>query len=141
MHYNQNGSANGSMGAMRGASRPGNGWGFGAFMRDLIVAWRLLWDPGVPGLLKLAIPFLAMLYFIWPLDLMPGLPFDDIGIMLLAARLFVRMAPQDRVYKAYPGSGPASSGPDFDGDSGRNGKAGYDDDDVIDTTWQVVNDK
>ncbi|MEX1020004.1 MAG: hypothetical protein WDZ49_10120 [Litorilinea sp.] len=141
MQYNQNGFANGSMGSMRGAPRPGGGWGFGAIVRDLIAAWRLLWDPAVPGLLKLAIPFLAMLYFIWPLDLLPGLPFDDIGILLLASRLFVRLAPQDRAYKAYPGSGHASSSHDFDGDSRRNGKPDDDDHDVIDTTWQVVDDK
>lgn len=136
MRYNGNGFANGSMGSH---PQPGSGWGFGALMRDLIAAWRLIWDPAVPGLLKLAIPFLALLYFIWPLDLMPG-PIDDLGILLLAARMFVRMAPQERVYKAYPGSESASSGANFRNDFYTNGRKPDDDQDVIDTTWQVVDD-
>lgn len=140
MYYNQNGYANGSMpnDSMHRAPRPGGGWSFGAIWRDVVAAWRLIWDPAVPGLLKLALPFLATLYYIWPLDLMPGLPFDDIGIMLLALRLFVRLAPRDRVHEAYPGSGDPSSAYEF---RSRNGKPGDDDEDVIDTTWQVMDDK
>lgn len=150
-------------GSMHGRPGPGRGWNLFALWRDVRIAWRLIWDPSVPALLKICIPFLAFLYFLWPLDLMPGLPFDDIAIMLLATRLFVRLAPQDRVHKAYPDGEDRSSyydsrnhshGP-FDGPF--HGNNGYhknysgknhsgknhpgDDGDVIDTTWRVIDDK
>ncbi len=82
--------------------RPG-GWTFGNIVRDLSIAWRLLWDPAVPALLKFSLPVLALLYWISPLDLLPGLPFDDLAVLLLAARLFVAMAPPDSVQRAYYG--------------------------------------
>jgi uncharacterized membrane protein YkvA (DUF1232 family) len=61
------------------------------------LAFRLLRDPRVPWLLK-AIPILAVLYVIWPLDfvpdLLPGLgQLDDIGVLIFALELFVRLCP------------------------------------------------
>lgn len=108
----------------------GRGWGLGAILRDVALAWRLIWDPSVPVLLKIFIPFLAFLYFVWPIDLMPGLPFDDIGVMLLAARLFVRLAAQGRGPNSEPGHADRKTG-----------GTTQDDSDVIDTTWQVIDDK
>lgn len=152
-------------------SRPGRGWSFGAFWRDLKIAWRLIWDPAVPALLKICLPFLAFLYFLWPIDLLPGLLFDDIAIFLMAVRYFVRLSPQDRVHKAYPegarhstyydyrngdyrnghfhngnhhagGSrGKQASNAHFRNGNRQNGHAPDDDHDVIDTTWRVIDDK
>ena len=65
---------------------PPGGWNLSSIVRDVGIAWRLFWDPSVPSLLKLLLPVLALIYWISPLDLIPG-PFDDIAILLLAARL------------------------------------------------------
>lgn len=109
------------------AYRPGSGWTLTSLVRDVSAAWRLLWDPSVPGLLKLALPFLALLYWIWPLDLIPGLPLDDIAVFLLVARLFVALAPNDSVNRAFGGrrTDPRNT-------------HRPDDADIIDTTWRVV---
>jgi hypothetical protein len=107
--------------------RPGSGWSLTAILRDLSTAWRLLGDPSVPALLKLALPFLALLYWIWPLDQIPGLPLDDIAIFLLAARLFVSLASSGGVNQAFGGRRTDT----------RTGQR-PDESDVIDTTWRVV---
>lgn len=112
-------------------SMPAGSWG--GIFRDLVATWRLLWDPSVPGLLKLILPFLALIYWISPLDLLPGLPFDDIAILLVAARLFVTLAPQASVNRAFTGRNRQQA-PRQDGQRRR----GDDDADVIDTTWRVV---
>ncbi len=112
-----------------GRSMP-NGWNWNTLLRDLVATWRLLWDPSVPGLLKFALPFLALLYWISPIDLIPLMPFDDIAIVLLAARLFVALSPKDSVNRAFGGNrNNASSG---------QGATRQDDGDVIDTTWRVI---
>ncbi len=103
--------------------------GFFGLIRDVGVAWRLLWDPAVPGLLKLVLPILALVYWFSPLDLIPGMPFDDIAILLLAARMLVSLAPSESVRNAYAG-GSASASP--------HNRPADDDGDVIDTTWRVV---
>ena len=106
------------------------GWTLGSLLRDLTVAWRLLWDPRVPGMLKLMLPVLALVYFISPLDLLPGLPFDDVAVLLVAARLFVALAPRASVDDAFAGRRRSAANP----------RTGSDDSDVIDTTWRVVDD-
>ena len=101
-------------------------------MNDLATAWRLLWDPRVPMLLKLLLPVAAMVYWISPIDLMAGLPFDDIALMILALKLFINMAPQAA---GEPASGGATANQNNSYQS-----QGFKDDDVIDTTWQVIDD-
>lgn len=107
------------------------GFSLSGILRDLAISWRLLLDPSVPGLLKLLLPVLALIYWISPLDLIPGMPFDDIAILLLAARLFVSLAPRDSVNRAY-GSGRGPSQPDNQPDE--------DEGEIIDTTWRIVDD-
>jgi uncharacterized membrane protein YkvA (DUF1232 family) len=111
-----------------------NGWNWTTILRDLVATWRLLWDPSVPGLLKFALPFLALLYWISPLDLIPMVPFDDIAVVLLAARLFVALAPRDSVDRAFGGNRatppPASHQAPPRQESGE----------VIETTWRVIKD-
>ena len=96
----------------------GGGWNPVAIVRDVVTAWRLLWDPRVPFSLKMLLPITAAIYWVWPLDLLPGLPFDDIAILLLALRAFVQLAPQEAVRGATNRSN--------DGEP------------VIDTTWRRV---
>jgi uncharacterized membrane protein YkvA (DUF1232 family) len=61
------------------------------------LAIRLFREPRVPTLLK-AVPLLALLYVLSPIDLVPdfipGLgQLDDLGIILAALELFVRSCP------------------------------------------------
>ncbi|HET9362203.1 MAG TPA: DUF1232 domain-containing protein [Vicinamibacterales bacterium] len=61
------------------------------------LAYRLLREPRVPMLVK-AIPILAVLYVIWPLDIVPDLfpvigQLDDLGVALLALEMFTKMCP------------------------------------------------
>jgi uncharacterized membrane protein YkvA (DUF1232 family) len=102
------------------------GWGFSGLVRDLATAWRLLGDPRVPGLLKFALPVLALLYWLSPIDLMPGLPFDDIAVLWAALRLFLSLAPQASVDRAAGGANWSGAGRQAD------------DGQVVDTTWRVV---
>jgi uncharacterized membrane protein YkvA (DUF1232 family) len=98
-------------------------WNLQAIMRDLAIAWRLLWDPRTPALLKLILPVAALIYWIFPIDLMPGLPFDDIAVLILALRLFVQLAPASAVR---------------DADNTQTQAYRADDENTIDTTWRVV---
>ena len=106
-------------------------------MNDLVTAWRLLWDPRVPGMLKILLPVAAMVYWISPIDLLPGLPFDDIAVMILALKMFINLAPNAATDNAanndstYQSNGFHQNGAQ---------DAGFDDGDVIDTTWQVIDD-
>jgi uncharacterized membrane protein YkvA (DUF1232 family) len=72
-------------------------------LRSLLAQARLavrLWrEPRVPALVK-AIPVLAALYVISPIDLVPDMllglgQLDDLGIVILAMELFVRLCPTD----------------------------------------------
>ena len=62
---------------------------------------RLLREPAVPVLTKV-LPFLALLYVISPLDVVPDfLPvlgqLDDLGVVLLALEGFTRLCPTEAV--------------------------------------------
>lgn len=107
------------------SSKPSGGWNMTSLMNDLATAWRLVKDPRVPGILKLILPVAGLLYLISPLDLLPG-PVDDIAVLFVALRLFLQMAPSAAVNDARGATGTRSSN---------------NDDDTIDTTWRVVDDK
>ena len=76
------------------------------FWRDawqqLRLVFYLLTDPDVPFYLKL-LPFLSILYLLWPLDLISVVPvvsgLDDITILLVGAKVFIELAPQPIVIK------------------------------------------
>ena len=75
-------------------SRP---WSLRALLAQARLAIRLLREPRVPMVVK-AVPLLALLYVISPIDFVPdfipGLgQLDDAGIVLAALELFVRMCP------------------------------------------------
>ncbi len=66
-------------------------------IRKMRLLWRLLNDPRVPGWVK-AIPALALLYLIFPIDLLPDLApglgqLDDLAIVLLGLKLFHDLSP------------------------------------------------
>jgi uncharacterized membrane protein YkvA (DUF1232 family) len=69
----------------------------GTLFGELRLAWRLLREPRV-ALAAKAVPVLAMLYVLSPVDFIPDvLPvlgqMDDLGILILSAKTFLRLCP------------------------------------------------
>lgn len=65
------------------------------------LVFRLVMDPEVPIYLKV-LPFLAVVYLFLPVDLLPDLvpglgQLDDITLLLVGAKVFIELAPQDVV--------------------------------------------
>jgi len=104
--------------------------------QSLRLAWRLLWDPRVALLTKAAIPGLAFLYVVSPIDFSPDfLPLlgqvDDLAILLIASRLFISFCPPE-VVRYHEAAINAE----------RYGRRGQEDDDaVVDTTYRVIEDE
>lgn len=94
------------------------GWRPADLARDGGRAWQLLRDGRVPGWLKLLLPLGALVYWVVPVDLIPGIPLDDIAVVLIALRIFVMMG-ESAINKGSGTKGPGN-------------------DDPIDTTWQVI---
>jgi uncharacterized membrane protein YkvA (DUF1232 family) len=68
-----------------------------AVVADLRLAARLARDPLVPWVVK-ALPILAVFYVLAPIDLVPDLlpvlgQADDLGVLVLGLKLFVRVCP------------------------------------------------
>jgi hypothetical protein len=57
---------------------------------------RLMGDRRVSPLLK-ALPVGSLIYWISPLDLMPGIPIDDAALVLSAMYFFIEMCPPEVV--------------------------------------------
>lgn len=72
----------------------GNMFEEGVFRLKLI--WRLMADRRVSPLLKL-LPVGALVYLIWPLDLIAGIPgvsaLDDVGILWISSYFFIELCP------------------------------------------------
>ena len=69
----------------------------GTLFAELRLAWRLMREPRVP-LVAEVLPVLAVLYVLSPLDFIPDIlpvlgQVDDIGILILSVKLFLRMCP------------------------------------------------
>ena len=70
-------------------------------IRQIRLAWRLLWDRRVPLLPKI-VPLLTFLYIISPLDFVPDFilgfgQLDDLSLFLLSLYAFVALCPRDIV--------------------------------------------
>jgi uncharacterized membrane protein YkvA (DUF1232 family) len=71
--------------------------------QQIRLVYYLIRDPEVPFYLKL-IPFTAVLYLIFPFDIIPDIaPFfgqlDDLTALLVSSKVFVELAPQQVVAK------------------------------------------
>ena len=69
----------------------------GTLIAELRLTWRLMREPRVPLFAKV-LPALAVLYVLSPLDFIPDvLPvlgqIDDLGILILSVKLFLRLCP------------------------------------------------
>ena len=91
------------------------------FLQQAMRSVQLLFDARVPGSLKLMLPAAAMLYWIWPIDLMPGIPIDDVAVLVGAMALFAKLAGEAIERQQRQTQQPAN-----------------DDAAVVDTTWKVV---
>lgn len=66
--------------------------------RNVVLAWRLLWDPRIPIFLKFIIP-LTGFYLLFPLDLVRDFthPFfgriDDLLVLIIGLIVFVKLSP------------------------------------------------
>jgi uncharacterized membrane protein YkvA (DUF1232 family) len=103
------------------------------FLTDIVKRFRLAWllfvDNRVPLWVKSLMP-LSLVYLISPIDIIPDWflgvgQLDDLGVILLGIALFIKLCPQDIVQEHLDEleTGPAPK-----------------DDDVVDTTYQVVDD-
>ena len=84
-------------------------------LRFLRLVWRLIFDKRVSIFLRALVP-LAVLYFLWPLDLIPdSIPilgrFDDLLILGLAVLLLTKLAPR-HVVDEHNGVQPANDRPE-----------------------------
>ena len=84
---------------------PGDNNAIMAWLQDAVrqvrLAWRLLWDQRVPLWTKV-IPPLALAYVVFPIDLIPDVALglgqlDDVAVMLIGVKLFIDLAPPDVV--------------------------------------------
>jgi len=75
------------------------------FLKEIVhqvqLVWYLMRDSDVPIYLKL-LPFISILYILWPVDLVPDLipvlgQLDDVSVLLLGVRLFVTLSPEEIV--------------------------------------------
>lgn len=108
----------------------------GNYLSELVLHlrlwWRLLQDPRVPTLLKLAVPALALVYLLWPADLLIDLipvigQVDDVLVLLLGLRLFESWAPRAVVAEHLGRLRHQPQGPQAPGDG-----------DVIDGEYRVL---
>ena len=69
----------------------------GALFAELRLAWRLMREPRVARYAK-AVPVLAALYVLSPVDIIPDIlpvlgQMDDLGVLVLSVKLFLRLCP------------------------------------------------
>lgn len=70
-------------------------------LSDAHLALRLLREPSIPVYLK-AVPLAALAYVLSPLDFLPDFipivgQLDDIGVVILGLKLFLRLCPDEAV--------------------------------------------
>lgn len=103
-------------------------------LRNLYTAWQLFWNPEVPIILKILLPFMAIVYWISPLDFLPFLPFDDIVVLFAAMSLFVNLAKRNTMpddHRSYDQESGART--DNHTESSNDHEAP-----TISTTWSVI---
>jgi uncharacterized membrane protein YkvA (DUF1232 family) len=111
----------------------------GNLLNQWMQAGRLVMDSRVPFNLKLLLPFAAVLYWLWPIDLMPGLPFDDVAVLFFALTFFVKLANEAIEKTAANNANSAyNSGQTSNSGTAQSPVANTGDNAVVDTTWRVI---
>ncbi|MDM8520903.1 DUF1232 domain-containing protein [Anaerolineales bacterium HSG6] len=98
-------------------------------IKRLRLVWALFMDSRVPIWTKSILP-MSWVYLISPIDLIPDMmlgvgQMDDLGVLLLAMALFVKVCPQD-IVQDYMDELEYGDGAD---------------DDIIDSTYKVLKDQ
>ncbi len=80
---------------------------FRELWQQVRLVYKLLLDPEVPIYLKV-LPFAALVYLILPFDFLPDVipglgQLDDITILIVGAKMFIDMAPQQVVARHLQG--------------------------------------
>ncbi len=95
-------------------------------LRNLGVCWRLMQMPTVSPWIRFLLPLLILLYFVSPIDLIPGVPIDDwVVVLIIFPQLMMRLAPPAAVAAARQNR-PYPDDPDED------------EDDAIEAPWQII---
>ena len=95
-------------------------------LQNMGVAWRLMQMPTVSPWVKFLLPFLSLLYYFSPIDLMPGLPIDDLFLVLIICpQLMIHFSPPEAVAAARQGGTYQTT-------------AAEPDNEAIEAPWQVV---
>lgn len=105
---------------------------FGELWQQAKLVFQLTMDPKVPIYLKL-LPVAAVAYLLFPVDLLPDVipgigQIDDITILLIGAKIFIDLAPQDVVAKYL---GQASKSAEDESGSGESVTGKQDEGDII----------
>ncbi len=70
-------------------------------VRNLGIAWRLMHNPSVPLWVRILLPVPFLTYYLSPVDLLPGIPLDDLLLLLVVfPRLMIRLSPPAAVETA-----------------------------------------
>jgi uncharacterized membrane protein YkvA (DUF1232 family) len=108
---------------------------FGELWQQAKLVFQLILDPKVPIYLK-ALPFAAIAYLIFPFDFLPDVipglgQLDDITVLLLGAKVFIELAPQDVVAQYMDRLRSSDDAGDLDSAAVKDGGETQDGDDII----------
>ncbi len=70
----------------------------------------LVFDRRLPLWVR-ALPVLVVLYIVSPIDLLPGVPLDDVAFALLALVLIIRFTPREVIAEIIQEAGSSTPGP------------------------------
>lgn len=102
-----------------------------AFGNEFKRAAGMVTNPRIPLYLKLLLPLGAALYWFWPMDLLPGLPIDDVAVLLIAIRLFLSLGEKFLLGDDNATVVDATAQPEAPQESPAATP-------IVDTTWQTV---
>ncbi len=98
-------------------------------LRNVGVAWRLMKMSTVSPWVRFLLPFLSLVYYFLPFDLMPGLPIDDLFLVLIVCpHLMIHFSPPEAVAAAKQGKTHQAA----------EATAPEEDNDAIEAPWQIV---
>jgi len=113
--------------------------------RQTRLVWQLLRSPEVPLYLKI-LPAFAIVYILIPTDLIPDFipvmgQLDDLTALLVGAKVFIELSPQDVVAKHVRAMRQTASSPEVDFESGEEPNPDAADSIIIEGDFQVVDDE
>lgn len=112
--------------------------------RQARLAWYLIRSPEVPLYLKV-LPVLAVIYVLLPTDFIPDVfpvigQLDDITALLVGAKVFIELAPQEVVSRYLQGTRGTAAAESHEGDDSGQAQERPDDLIVIEGDFDVVED-